>query len=225
MLELSVNVVYWSSLLNIIFVADIFGLTDEFKHLCQQVTFNVEQMVDVEKSRGVECHMIGPYQHQPRLFTSESDAYHYFIENVNLEGYVKKLEQKLLTISGSKMLVGFSVGGSAIWQLYSQSAFKQSVGAICFYSSQIRHMTQLTPKIPMTLILPSKESHFSVEEMALLLQEKPTVTLDKSEYLHGFMNKLSGNYHPTAYQYYTQNLAELVFELLPKNRTMQINGK
>jgi hypothetical protein len=53
--------------LNIIFVADIFGLTDEFKYLCQQVTANferglgVEKGYGVEKSYGVKCHRVGPY--------------------------------------------------------------------------------------------------------------------------------------------------------------------
>jgi uncharacterized protein YwgA len=211
--------------LNIIFVADIFGVTDEFNHLCRQVSANIEKLLNENHSLDVKYHLIGPYKHGMSKFLCEQAAYQYFIQHVTLAGYVKALEQQVSAISGPKILVGFSAGGSAVWQLCSQSKIDHCSAAFCFYSSQIRHMTQLTPKIPMTLILPSKESHFSVEEMALLLQEKPTVTLDKSEYLHGFMNKLSDNYHPTAYQYYSQKLAELVFELLPKNTTMQINGK
>lgn len=223
MLVFSVNVAvldelvtYWRGWLNIIFVADIFGLTDEFKHLCQQVTANLEQGLGVEngygveKSYGVKCHMVGPYQQQPKGLTCERDAYQYFTENVSLEGYVNKLEQKLLAISGSKWLVGFSVGGSAIWQLCAQGAVKQSLGAICFYSSQIRHLTRLTPNIATRLILPSTEPHFSVAALRTVLQDKSTVTLEKSEYLHGFMNPLSANYDGDAYLYYLNRLDDLL---------------
>ncbi|MFT5636308.1 MAG: dienelactone hydrolase [Cognaticolwellia sp.] len=200
--------------MNIIFVADIFGRTDDFTKLCQQVTTNVEQLLKVKQPLGVKCqlHLIGPYSAQTKLFSSEEDAYQYFIENVTLEGYVKKLEQKLSAISGSKLLVGFSIGGSAIWQLYSQKYVEQSLAAICFYSSQIRHMTQLAPNIVTKLILPATEQHFSVAALRTILQEKSMVTIEQSEYLHGFMNTLSKNYDRHAYQYYTKRLAELLLE-------------
>lgn len=203
--------------MNIIFVADIFGLTDEFKYLCQQVTANLEQVLGLEKANGVKCHMVGPYQYQPKCLTCERDAYQYFIEKVSLEGYVKQLEKKLLAISGSKLLVGFSVGGSAIWQLYTQGAVKQSLGAICFYSSQVRYLTRLTPNISTRLILPSTEPHFSVAALRAVLQEKSTVTIEQSEYLHGFMNKLSANYDADAYLYYLKRLADLLSRQYPQH--------
>ncbi|AZQ83358.1 hypothetical protein EKO29_04385 [Colwellia sp. Arc7-635] len=102
--------------MNIIFVADIFGLTEEFKHLCQQV------VLKLEASTGIKCrsHLLGPYQQQPALFASENDAYQYFMANVTLAGYVKKLEkigsqlqlqqQTQLNESNDTFLVGFSVG-------------------------------------------------------------------------------------------------------------------
>tara|TARA_R110000744_G_scaffold112531_1_gene211152 strand:- start:4625 stop:5266 length:642 start_codon:yes stop_codon:yes gene_type:complete len=213
--------------LNIIFVADIFGLTDEFEHFCQQAITHVKYLLSEADSLAVEWHMIGPYHKQPALFSCEQDAYQYFIKNVTLEGYVKKLEQKLLAVSGSKLLVGFSVGGSAIWQLHGQqsntekSSAEKSAAAICFYSSQIRHMTHLTPHIPITMILPSAEQHFSIEDLRVELGKKSTVTIEQSEYLHGFMNKLSVNYHPFAYQYYTKRLAEL----LASNIHTSVNDK
>ena len=196
--------------MNIIFVADIFGLTDELKHLCQQVTANLEQGLGVEKADSVKCHIIGPYQQQPTCLSCERDTYQYFTENPSLEGYVNKLEQNLLAMSGSKFLVGFSVGVSAIWQLHAQGEVKQSLGAICFYSGQIRHLTRLTPNIATRLILPSTEPHFSVAALRAVLQDKSTVTLEQTEYLHGFMNQLSANYDADAYLYYLKRLADLL---------------
>ncbi|MGB2740843.1 MAG: hypothetical protein WBC60_09870 [Cognaticolwellia sp.] len=230
--------------MNIIFVADIFGLTEEFKHLCQQVVLKLEE------STGIKCraHLLGPYQQQPALFASENDAYQYFMANVTLAGYVKKLEKigsqlqqkKQLNESNDTFLVGFSVGGSAVWQFlsqheclqdvssqglhsqemsskditsqdtYSQGKFAKSLAAIGFYSSQVRHMTALTPKVSMRLIFPVAEQHFCVTELQSQLQDKPTVTVEASRYLHGFMNELSMNYDSEGYQHYIQRLVDLL---------------
>jgi len=196
--------------LNIIFVADIFGLTDEFKGLCQQITFNVEQVFNLKKSSNIKCHLIGPYLKQPKLFCSEQEAYQYFIKNVTLEGYVKHLKKELSKISGTNVLVGFSVGGSAIWQLCSENTSQKSLMAICFYSSQIRHMMQLTPNIETRLILPTSEEHFSVADMRSALQKKSHVTIEQSTKLHGFMNALSPNYDSDAHQHYIKRLTDLL---------------
>ncbi len=195
-----------SEQLNIVFVADIFGMTHEFKSLCQEVTLGLEQALSVE------CYMIGPYQKQPKSFDSEQAAYQYFTEQVGLADYVEIIAEQLSVISGNKLLVGFSVGGSAIWQLCSNSIDDESLAAICFYSSQIRHMTQLTPTIPMRLILPASERHFSITELQSALQDKPTVTIEKSALLHGFMNQLSQNYDSYGCQHYIKRLAGLVSE-------------
>jgi hypothetical protein len=113
------------------------NLTYEFKHLCQQVTANVAQYLGVEKANSVNCHIVGPYQQQPKCLTCQRGAYQYFTENVRLERYINQLEQKLLATPGSKLLLGFSVGGSAIWQLYAQGVVKQSLGAIFFIVAEL----------------------------------------------------------------------------------------
>ncbi|AWB58720.1 hypothetical protein [Colwellia sp. Arc7-D] len=97
--------------MNIIFVADIFGVTEEFNHLCRQVTANIERLFDENHSLNVKYHLIGPYQHDMSKFLCEQEAYQYFIQHVNLDGYVNVLEQQVSAISGPKILIGFSVGG------------------------------------------------------------------------------------------------------------------
>jgi|TARA_B110000211_G_scaffold59127_1_gene66215 hypothetical protein len=207
---LPISRAYLSNYLNIIFVADIFGRTEEFKALCQQITSNIEQVLNLKNSVNVECHLIGPYQKQPKLFNSEQDAYQYFTKTVTLQGYVKHLKTELSKISGINFLVGFSVGGSAVWQLCAENTAKQNVLATCFYSSQIRHMMQLTPNIETRLILPISEEHFSVAEMCSVLQKKPNITIEQSRKLHGFMNALSPNYDSNAYQHYIKRLTDLL---------------
>ncbi|MGB1261884.1 MAG: hypothetical protein ACPG52_03145 [Cognaticolwellia sp.] len=190
--------------MNIIFVADIFGITPEFKQLCQQV---MHELADIGS---LESHLIGPYQNQAKQFNCEGDAYQYFMKNITLAGYAKTLTQSLSQITGDKLLVGFSVGGSAIWQLAASGACKSYLGAICFYSSQIRYMHELTPRIPTRVILPAAEQYFSVVELGKVLQEKPTVIVEQSEGLHGFINQRSAHYHHGICQYYIKRLARLL---------------
>lgn len=198
-----------SDKLHIIFVADIFGMTHEFKNLCKKITLSLEQTLYVE------CHILGPYQQQQMSFESEQAAYQYFTQHVGLSNYLEAIDQQLSLISGHKLLIGFSVGGSAIWQLCANNTVEQCLGAICFYSSQIRHMTQLTPKVATRLILPYSESHFCITEFQSAVQNKSAVTIEQSQFLHGFMNSLSTNYDDNGYQYYIKRLAKLISQLKP----------
>ncbi len=178
-------------------------------------------MLNIPRQFNAEYHLIGPYNIQPQAFESEQDAYQYFIENVSQAGYVKKLEAELLTIPGVKILIGFSVGGSAVWQLCGEKSLENSLGAMCFYSSQIRHMTKLTPKLPIRLILPVAEKHFCVQKLREDLTGKLNVTIEQSEHLHGFMNQKSQNFDPQAYQYYMKKIVELI----PLDKSFDINDK
>ncbi|MBA6327048.1 hypothetical protein H4J46_03640 [Colwellia sp. MB02u-6] len=98
---------------------------------------SLEQGLGLEKHNNLKYHIFVYCQQQPKCLTCERDAYQYFTENVSLESYVNKFEQKLLAISGSKLLVGFSVGGSAIWQLYAQGAVKQNLGLFVFIVAKL----------------------------------------------------------------------------------------
>lgn len=212
MLSCFINVACRSTKLKVIFVADIFGVTVEFEQLCQQITLELEQNLALEQRAVVEFQMIGPYQKQPKSFACEHDAYQYFSKNVGLASYVEKLAQQVSAISDCKLLVGFSVGGSAVWQLCAENTFEQNLAAICFYSSQIRHMTALTPSIPTRLILPAMEAHYPVAELAAELAIKSNVTIETSEFFHGFMNKLSANFDSNACQYYIKRLTDLMLQ-------------
>jgi hypothetical protein len=49
-----------------------------------------------------------------------------------------------------------------------------------------------------------------VTALRVVLQEKSTVTIEQSEYLHGVMNQLSANYNIDAYLYYLKRQADLL---------------
>lgn len=176
------------SKLNVLFVADIFGTSTEFYELCQQVSSNEMGLAEVS------YHAIGPYESQPHSFKSEQDAYQYFSKHVGVEVYSKKVQAQLAKIHGPKLLIGFSVGGSAIWQLMPSLKINDVISVVCFYSSQIRHFSHVLPTVPCRLIFPKQEVHFSVNDLIEKLQVKPQVKCEKFCYQHGFLNKLSPNY-------------------------------
>lgn len=188
---------------NIIVAADIFGESSAFKELCQQISSG-----DLDSS-SINYHFIGPYEFQPDSFLSEQHAYQYFIEHVGIEAYSQKLFSLLERINGPTLLIGFSVGGSAIWRLLPRLKNSHGLSAICFYSGQIRAMTEINPSIPCRLIFPSSETHFSVPELLSSLHEKKLISIEKSNWLHGFMNKQSVNYNQDAYQHYLSQLVAL----------------
>lgn len=185
--------------MEILFVADIFGLTPEFKKLCLQLA-DKHQATSQDK-----LYLISPYD-DTVLFTNETKAYQYFCEQGGVASYTEKLAGILSEIRKPCTLIGFSAGGSALWSLVSQPQFSHHQQLLCFYSSQIRHMTLLNPQIPTRLIFPKNEQHFSVDELIDNLQHKAHVIVEQAPFLHGFMNKRSNNYSQQAYDIYLKKL-------------------
>jgi len=171
-----------------IIVTDIFGITSALIALSSAI--NVETIVD-------------PYDGKCMGFENEVQAYHYFTENVGLDAYVDKLSQIIEERSDEVTLIGFSVGASAIWQLSastSEKITKVVKHATCFYGSQIRHLTRLSPKFDVKLIFPKSESHFDVSNLQHILENKPKVTTIQVDFLHGFMNFHSCNFNQVGYK-------------------------
>ena len=173
-----------------IIVADIFGTTPALIELSDAISANK---------------IIDPYDGKIMEFENESQAYRYFTENVGLDVYVEQLSQIIKKCSGDVTLIGFSVGASAIWQL-SESTPVRIINvvkrAICFYGSQIRHQTNLSPKFDVRLIFPRRELHFDVQALKCALANKPRVTIEQVDFLHGFMNYHSENFNSVGYKKY-----------------------
>ncbi|MCK5097763.1 MAG: dienelactone hydrolase family protein, partial [Desulfobacteraceae bacterium] len=117
--------------------------------------------------------------------------------------------QAISSESDQLLLIGFSVGACAIWLLSEHEVSQNISGAVCFYGSQIRNTTDLSPKFPVKIILPKKEEHFSIKDLSSKLELKQNVRIHKSRYLHGFMNVYSKNYNQTAYNHYLQWLCNM----------------
>ena len=172
----------------IIIVSDIFGKTPALEKLCYDLTRPFE--------------VVDPYNGEFLKFKTESDAYHHFSEHVGVEYYSELLKYKINNTNEKIILLGFSVGASAIWRISNQDLMNVS-SAICFYGSQIRNMLDIQPQIPM-YIIPAFEEHFSVQGLSNELAHKRNVKVQGTNYLHGFMNSHSTNYNEAGYKYYIE---------------------
>lgn len=185
--------------MSLVLIADIFGKTPALIKLADAL--NTKDIID-------------PYAGKNMNFADEAMAYAYFIEHVGLDGYLELVRNKLAAIKykvpeyesleGEEdkyklTLIGFSVGASVIWRLSAMKLvclIKQGIG---FYGSQIRNYTDINPQFSIELIFPKSEAYFDVITLQKYLNEKHRVVTTQVEYLHGFMNENSINYHHKGY--------------------------
>lgn len=169
-----------------IIVTDIFGRTEHVEKIA--VYFKNSIIID-------------PYDGKNILFADEAQAYQYFNENCGLDRYTEKLS---LALSGRVRLIGFSVGASAVWNVLSSGFDIES--AVCFYGSRIRDNVEVITQCPVLAVFPAFEPSFDVDSVVAALSDKPNVEVEKTQYLHGFMNKLSVNFNAHGYLEYLHRI-------------------
>lgn len=170
--------------MKLIVVTDIFGLTDALDSLLESISSHCESI-----------EIVDPYDNCYPNFESEREAYACFTERVGLTRYAEKLESVLQGREESSLvLLGFSVGASAIWVLSEKLEKYRNTRGICFYSSQIRNYLDLMPKIEIDMYLAKEEPAYDVDEIMAALSAKESVRCRKTDYLHGFMNGKSKNF-------------------------------
>ena len=170
--------------MNLVLVSDIFGKIVALKALAEEL--NAQSIVE-------------PYGGVDMAFYNEQQAYEYFSQHISLDEYVAILQKAIKPLAGNIILIDFSVGASAIWSMSAHPAIKTIAKGICFYSSQIRHHTELNPAFEIELIFPHYEQHFDVKALQAKLATKPNVSAKCVDYLHGFMNSHSNNFNQRAY--------------------------
>lgn len=183
-------------------VADIFGRTRAFESIGQQLS---ETVPDIR--------IIDPYQGLDHLFETEAKAYAYFMDRVGLASYASILTDALADPGPDTILIGFSVGASALWSVSDRLLFRHIKKAFCFYGSQIRQYTDITPRFDMELIFPEQEPHFDVDELIGILTVKDRVSCSKAKGLHGFMNELSPHFDPDCYAVFMKDLKTALIRL------------
>jgi len=171
-------------MMKILLVTDVFGITPALNILAD--TLQVDEIID-------------PYAGRNRAFEDEAQAYLAFSTEVGFDDYFTLLQHRVLAYTQPVIIIGFSVGASAIWRLSGSSQTGVIQRGICFYGSQIRNYSEIIPQFPVELIFPQYETHFDVCALQQKLLKKSQVKSKKIDYLHGFMNHYSTNYHQQAY--------------------------
>ncbi|WP_299772814.1 dienelactone hydrolase family protein [uncultured Pseudoteredinibacter sp.] len=185
--------------MRIIIAADIFGKTDALGDLAASLPFATE--------------VISPYTDSELKFHDEQEGYDYFSEYVGIETYANRLLKHILESSEPVMLIGFSVGAAAVWYLAGHNNLNNVISGIGFYGSQIRHAREVEPSFPIHLVFPESEEHFCVNTLIKDVSKYQTVSVERSAYLHGFMNRRSANFNAEAYEIYLQKLKQKINEM------------
>jgi dienelactone hydrolase len=168
-----------------VIVSDIFGKTKALERLCARIAAQYE--------------IIDPYSGKDMGFDDEARAYACFMDTMGVNGYADHLLKQLERCQRQVILIGFSVGASAIWQISESLDEKITRRAAGFYGSQIRHNLDLNPSVEITLCLPVFEPAFSIADLTERLETKKNVRVLRTGYRHGFMNALSVNFNREGY--------------------------
>lgn len=188
--------------MKLIVIPDIFGRTPALETICDTLSQTVSDIT-----------IIDPYDATLHRFETEAHAYAYFTDHVGLKKYQSIVTDRLTSLDPDIVLIGFSVGASAIWGLSHQGALKHIKKAFCFYGAQIRQKAHIHPVFDLELIFPEYEPHFNVDDLIERLHPKACVTCSKANGLHGFMNELSPHFDPACYTDYIRQLKRSLDQL------------
>lgn len=183
---------------HILIATDIFGYTSA-----------IDQLKERLAPLCGAVHIIDPYGAKHMKFHDESEAYEAFTQLCGLENYAKACIKTLDALSNENViLIGFSMGASALWKALDGRKDVKIKSFFGFYSSQIRHFLDAKVHIPCTFVFPKYEKHFDVDAVIAQLLKHENITCLKTAYLHGFMNPLSLNYDAKGYREYCLLLEE-----------------
>lgn len=168
--------------MQILLTTDIFGETGHVGEIAARL-----------QERGHIVKILSPYA-EPRSFGYEDEAYAFFTRECGVEAYAEKIRETLREMVGPLICLGFSAGAAALWKALACPEAGCAEMAILFYGGQIRAAAELQPLCETLLVFPAEEPHFSVADLIDRLQGRPDIFCTKVPWLHGYMNRLSGNF-------------------------------
>ena len=192
-------------MMKLLIITDIFGRT---KALDDFANYFDEKPISIE--------IVDPYNGEYRNFDTEAHAYKSFQKEIGLDNYTNLLRQKVKNVNSKRVvLLGFSVGASAIWAASQHIDIEEKLyKGICFYSSQIRNYLDTNPNFEIELYFAESEPSYEVGEVATNLAKKKRVECFSTNYMHGFMNKLSKNFNEKGFYKYQKIIKYCIIKYL-----------
>ena len=179
--------------MNLLIVSDIFGRTQALDDFAKY--FNEKK---------IKTEILDPYNQQYIHFENENEAYSSFQAEIGLKNYINLLKNTLTSRKPTEtVLLGFSVGASAVWAV-SHDIQEKLFKGVCFYSSQIRHYMEIEPKIDIQLYFAESEPTYEIDAVVSKLATKNRVICFKTNFMHGFMNERSTNFNMNGFLKYRE---------------------
>lgn len=177
---------------------DIFGLTPELLEL-----------LDDAGSPAKQFKIVDPYAGEHQNFQSEEQAYSAFQESGGLAPYIRQIRDLINGQTTLCNLLGFSVGGAACWKALDESQIDHVGRFLAFYPGQIRHYLDVFARVPSNILFPATEVHFDLLAVKQTLEQDPNVSIQNTEYQHGFMNRRSQGYSEKAYRRFIKQISDI----------------
>ena len=182
--------------MNLLLVSDIFGRTEALDALATRLS--------------PKALIVDPYHGQNMGFDTEAAAYACFQKQLGVDRYAALLREQLSLAEAPCYAIGFSVGAAALWLRVIDPSPPNIAGVTAYYGSQIRHMPPTQPSVPVELVFPASEAHFSISALMSSLSGFHDLSLRQTTGGHGFMNRLSENFDEMLYESEVSRLREIV---------------
>lgn len=175
--------------MDLILVTDIYGYTPHVAAIVDELScfFSATAVVDPYEGRYLDC-------------KSEQEAYEQFQKLCGIDKLTGLVERAVQSGGSNVIAVGFSVGGTALWEVTSMEVSRRIEMAICFYGSRIREKTYIDPCCETIVVFPRHEDQYDVKDLHDMISGRKNITCFKTVYLHGYMNQLSKNFDMEGYR-------------------------
>ena len=174
-----------------VLVTDIFGENRWTDTLTRSWQANLAGQVNYS--------VVSPYR-EHLTFKDETYAYRAFCSQGGLKTLTNILAAHLTELTGPVVVLGFSAGAAAAWQVAARQLEVDLVHTLGFYPGQIRHHLDLVPDSDVSLFFPKEESHFDLDPVVQVLSATESCRVFRGAHGHGYINPNSEHYDEKASQ-------------------------
>lgn len=164
--------------MNIIIATDIHGINDQLRHLFHAL--------------GDELIFLSPWDNDSAPYNKEQEAVAAFQADHGLEKYQQKIAQQ--AGDAPALLIGFSVGATALWRYIASQHCHQQSQAHLYYGSRIRDHQDLIPRCATKVIFAEHEASFKPSDIITNITHPQVACSIIAGTYHGFMNPHSPNF-------------------------------